>query len=90
MSRSSAQTSATRARPYAQARATDGRLRGRSGARRRPVVASPDDVIEVRLPDHPPELNAHGCRLLLAMLVELGIVGVADVDREDRADVFEH
>jgi hypothetical protein len=45
-------------------------------------------VIEVRLPDHPPELNAHGCRLLLAMLVELATVGVPD--REDRADVPEH
>jgi hypothetical protein len=44
----------------------------------------------VRLPEHPPDLNARGCRLLLAMLVELATAGVADVDREDRADVPEH
>jgi hypothetical protein len=47
-------------------------------------------LIVVRLPDHPPDLNARGSRLLLAMLVELATVGVADVDREDRADVVEH
>ena len=44
----------------------------------------------MRLPDQPPDLNARGCRLLLAMLVELATVGLTDVDREDRADVPEH
>ena len=44
----------------------------------------------MRLPDHPPDLNARGSRLLLAMLVELATVGVADVDREDHADVPGH
>ena len=89
MSTSSARTSATRARPYAQARASDGRPRGRSETRRRRRVDA-DEVIIVRLPEHPPDLNARGCRLLLAMLVELATAGVADVDREDRADVPEH
>jgi hypothetical protein len=87
--RSSARTSATPTRPYAQARATDKRPRGRSDTRRTPRVDA-DDLIVVRVPDHRPELNAHASRLLLAMLVELATVGVSDVDREDRADVAEH
>ena len=87
MSGSSARTSA-RARLHAQARAKNGRPRGRSDARTS-RVAEHDDAIVVRLPAHPPELNARGSRLLLAMLVELATVGLADVDREDRADVPE-
>jgi hypothetical protein len=46
-------------------------------------------VVAVRLPEHPPDLNARVSRLLLAMLVELATVGLSDVDREDHADVPE-
>ena len=89
MSRTSARTSATQARPHVQARASNGRPRGRSDDRRARRVDA-DDAIVVRLPEQPLDLNARGSRLLLAMLVELATVGVSDVDREDRADVAEH
>ncbi len=48
MNRSSARTSATRARPYAQARATDGRPHGRADARQRAGKAGAGRAIGTR------------------------------------------
>ena len=99
VSRSSARTSAARARPYAQARATDGRPRGRPSGppqerpptrrtRRRsaPQVAIDEESITVTVPVQLPDLNGNAAKLLLAILVELASVDLLDRDSEEPVD----